>query len=90
MFIITGDNVLIQQIQTVLYIVVCFASTMFYAIVFVILSHFHVKIGDFLERYVGVPRFVQHRCLYFFGWIFACVILIAVFYEHITKTYLNS
>ena len=46
---------------------------------FVILSHFHTPIADFLEHYGKVTRSVQHRCLRATGYMVALVIMALFF-----------
>lgn len=51
---------------------------------FVILFHFHDKIGYFLEHSFRIPRFLQRQCLRFIGYLLSIVILMVLIGGHMT------
>ena len=60
-----------------------FTFTTSYVFMFVILFHFHDKIGNFLERSFGVQRSIQRKCLRFVGYLLAGVLVVVLIGGHL-------
>ena len=73
--IILAVNVLRAYYFLLIILVVCFTSTILYTSVFVILFHFHAKIGGFFKQTFGIPRSFQRKFFRVTGYVFACLIL---------------
>ena len=83
-FVVTSRNVLMEHLQRSIFVVACFILTTLYTSMFVILFHFHDKIGCFLQHSFGIPRSVQRQCLRFIGYLLASVILMVLIGGHMT------
>lgn len=76
-------SALVEYRQLSIFLGAYLIFTTSYILIFVILSHFHEQIGDFLDRFLGIPRSVQRKCLRFGGYLLAFVLVGGLVVGHV-------